>query len=436
MNHQIAGNDDVVFKKTVLPNGIRVVTESHSQSRASSFGVWVEVGARSEKPHQKGLSHLIEHMVFKGTEKRSAFEIARALESLGGELNAYTTREYTCFHGTTLSEDWKVCLDVLIDLVLNPKLDPVEFEREKGVVLQEISMTVDSAEEWCFDEFFRKLYRNTSLGWPILGTEDSIKNCSLDTLREYYNEHYHPRNIIVSGAGSLDHEEIVQWISELTQSWGSGPESSSNSRAVVVGQSRVSPFEISQIDFLEEQLNSPKYEQCHIVMATPSSSFKDKTRFEAFIFNSLLGGGMTSRLYQKIREEQGLVYIVYSQLMTLTDHGLCTLYAGTEVGESQKVVDGLTDELKSLVERGVTAEEVNLFKTQVRGSLLLGADDIENRMSSLAVNEMVFQEYRSVESVIDQVMNVTVDSMRDYIDQWIKPFGAAKFVVGGNPVKF
>lgn len=389
------------FKKTILDNGIRVLTERHPESRAVSIGIWVLTGTRDEKPEMAGVSHFLEHMVFKGTKTRSPFQIAKSLEQLGGELNAYTSREYTCYHAYVLKDHWDQALDVLSDLVCNMKIEPKEFKLEKGVILQEIAMSDDNQEDIIYDIFFDKVYGKHPLGRPILGTPKSIATMNSKQIMDYYKKFYTGPNIIVSIAGNIEHDQFIKAVNKKL-----GKKSNKD-----VGVTRKAPG-WNPVRFVQQKQQG---EQTHLLVGMPTASFKDKYRFEAFIVNTLLGGGMTSRLYQSVREKKGLVYAIHSSLHTNVDSGLLLIYAGTESKNLRKVGDIIAKEISRLKKQGVRKSDVNMFKTQVTGSIVLGSDDLENRMTSLAVNEMVFGKYKPVDTVIDEINAVTVDTVNEFI---------------------
>jgi predicted Zn-dependent peptidase len=270
------------FKKSVLPNGVRVVTEQHAYSRSVSIGVWVLTGTRDEKETDIGLSHFVEHLVFKGTKKRNAYQIAKSLESLGGDLNAYTTREYTNYHCLVLKEDWKIGLEVLSDLVCNMSLSKKDFELEKKVILQEIAMSDDTPEDLIYDYFFEGVYKNHPLGRQILGKSETIEKMTQKRVFEFYRHFYQGQNLVISAAGPVEHDQFVIQCQKLFRT-----------RKKFVSQIVRRPPRWSVCRKIFEK----DMEQSHILVGLPASSFRDVFRFEAFILNSLLGGGMTSRLY-------------------------------------------------------------------------------------------------------------------------------------------
>lgn len=376
------------------------MSELHPGSRAVSIGVWVLTGTRDEVPEIAGMSHLLEHLVFKGTKTRSTYQIAKSLEALGGELNAYTTREYTCYHALVLKDHWQKALDVLSDLVSNMHLVKKEFDLEKGVILQEIAMSDESHEDIIYDILYDQAYGSHPLGRPILGTPKSIALMKQKQVMDYYHKNYTGKNILVSVAGAIDHDEFM---AEVQKHLGKKKKS-------VLKNARKKPRWLRRRTVVEKQS-----EQVHMLLGLPTASFRDKYRFEAVITNTLLGGGMTSKLYQSVREKKGLVYSIFSSLNTHIDSGMLNIYAGAEAKSVKKVGELITKEFQRIRKNGATKADVEMFKTQVAGGILLGSDDIENRMTSLAVNEMVFGHYRSVDSVIEEINQVTVDSVNHYI---------------------
>lgn len=390
------------YRKTTLDNGVRVVTENHPFHRALSVGIWVETGTRDELPAEAGVSHFLEHLVFKRTKSRTAYQIARELEAVGGEINAFTSREYTCFHTHSLKEYLPLTIDVLSDLVCRAVFQPDEVEKEKQVVLQEISMSEDNLEDFVYDLYFQKAFGGGPMGWPILGTEASIKKMRRSEILRYWRDRYSADRLIVSVAGAVNHDEVVKQVEKYLKP------------IKKKGQAR--PRLKQPMRPFRAVVEKPS-EQVHILMGLPASSFKDKLRFESYIVSALLGGGMTSKLYQSIRERRGLVYSIYSQLTSFTDTGLMMVYGGAEAKSVKKVVDLTLKELQRLKENGISQNDLKLFRTQVIGQVLLGADDVENRMNSLGVNEMVFGKYRPVEETIRDVEAVTRDSVHEYLEK-------------------
>lgn len=405
------------FAKTTLKNGIRVVSERHTHTRAVSIGIWVMAGTRDETPHQAGISHFLEHLTFKGTKKRSAYQLAKALEEVGGELNAYTTREYTCYHALVLRDHWKKAVEVLSDLVSNMDLKEPQFQLEKAVVLQELSSSFEGHEDHIYDEFLSMAYKGNALGLPILGTEGSLVRLSRKDINKYYLQRYVGSNILVSCAGNVEHEALVDEIKKHLGHKTKGRALKARSKAKFHSFSEI-------IDKATDQT--------HLLMGIPTGKFNDPLRFEAFIVNALLGGGMTSKLFQSVRERKGLTYSIYSSLNTFTDAGILMIYAGME---TDKLKDVATTILKSMYEiktKGVSTHHLKLFKTQVIGAILLGSDDVENRMTSLGINEMVLGRYKPVQEVIDEIEAVNKISLAAYIEKYFQLDKIGGLLLGSN----
>lgn len=391
------------------------MSERHPDSRAASLGLWVTTGTRDERVGQEGLSHLIEHLVFKGTKSRTAYQIAQTLESLGGDLNAYTTKEYTCYHATVLHEHWETALDVLTDLVNNMDLSARDFMLEKGVILQEIAMSEDNQEDLIYDVLFGEVYKGHPLGKPILGSVKSIAEMKRSEVVRHYRAAYGGSSIIISAAGKIDHDELMRAVEKRLSRKPKGSRPKSRRKPTWRGH---------------RQVVEKDGEQVHCLWALPTSSFKDDDRFEAFIVNAALGGGMTSRLYQAVRERRGLVYTIHSSLNTFVDCGLVTVYAGVDLKNVKRLGEVVSNEIRKFRQDGLRASEVERFKTQIIGGLLLGADDIDNRMTSLGVNEMVFGRYRPVEEIVQEIRKVDRASVNRFIRKEFDPRKMAGIILG------
>ena len=423
----------VEYRKTVLPNGLRVLTEKQPLGRAVSCGIWITKGTRDERLHEAGMAHFVEHMVFKRTEKRSAYQIARDMEAVGGELNAYTSRESTCFVTHALTEDLGLSLDVLSDLVCRPVFDPSDIRKEKSVVLQEIHMSDDVLEDSIFDRYFELAYGGTTLGTPILGSEKSVSEIDKKMVVDFHQRHYRPENIIVTVAGRVNHDEVLELVLKHLKFKKAKPVSSRTKARIMADalHAKTSTLE-PKFQTFREAIRKPS-EQAHVVMGLPAAAFTDRLRFEAYIVNTLLGGGMTSRLFQSVREEKGLAYSVYSQLSTFVDTGAMLIYAGTEPKKMPTLVETMLKELRKLKKNGINKVELSLFKTQVLGQILLGADDVENRMNSLGANEMVMGRYRSVENVMREIETVSLDSVHEYLESYMDLDRIGLLVMGPVP---
>lgn len=404
-----------IYQKTVLSNGVKVVTESHPFTRAVSVGVFVEVGTRDENVKKAGLTHFLEHMVFKGTRKRSALDIAKVLEAVGGDLNAYTTREYTCFHATSLKEHLSLSLDVVTDLVTSASLAYDDFVKEREVILQEIQMSKDNLDEYILDLYLEKVFGRHPLSTSILGTPETLGALKRADLVKHYKDNFRGPRIVVSVAGPMEHDQVVKLIEK---SLGKLPK-----RAPAL--KRTTP----RVKRVQEFIPRPS-EQVHLLVGLPSCSYKSNTRFDSYVISELMGGGVTSHLYQNIREDKGLVYSVYSFLQSFIDSGLFLIYAGTGEKNALRVVKAIRSELEKLVGRKISEKELNMFKTQLKGQILLGAEDMENRMNSLGVNELVFGQYRPVDQVIGEIEEVSVRSVTDYVRKYFDMDQLSLMVMG------
>ncbi len=390
------------YKKTLLESGATLVTEHHSRALAFSVGVWVDVGSRYETEKLSGITHFLEHIVFKGTKKRTAFDIAKSLEALGGDLNAFTSKEHTCFHGLVLKDDWKAALDVLVDLVSNMKFSKKDFKNEKNVVIQEIAMSEDQPDDIIYDYLLEPVYKGHNVGKPILGSIKSVFGFKESDIYSYYHDNYQGSNLVISCAGNLDHDRIVEFLNKNLKK-----------RKAIHGIPRLGT---NRPVFTKSKTAKNKdSEQTHVLMALPAASFRDDLRMEAFIVNSVLGGGMTSRLFQSVRETKGLAYSIQSQLHTMSDSGFITIQAACDGKKLKELVATTEKELRKLKSHGLTNKEVDFFKSQIKGAILLGSDDVENRMNSIAINELVFQKPKSVEDIQKMISKISVESVHEYL---------------------
>lgn len=408
------------FQKSVTSKGLRVLTETHPASRGVSVHLWVEVGTRDESLEQVGISHLIEHMVFKGTENMNGFQISSSLESVGGDLNAYTGREFTCYHTLSLAKDLELSLKVLSELTTRPLFLPEDLQKEKRVVLQEMDMTTDLLEEVIFDDFFTWVYPRDPAGWPILGTPASVESVKESTLKSFFRDRYHAGNLILTVVGPMEHQQVL----DLAEKHFEGVLQAG--KAPVRAEPKFSDFKV----FCQRPS-----EQTHFIVGRPSSSYKDKFRFEAYIVNALLGGGMTSRLYQRIREELGLAYNVGSILHSYKDSGLMLISGAAHPESIPQVLDEIQRAHDTLYREGVPKEEMEMFKAQIQGQILLGADDLENRASSLGVNEMAYGTYRSVDYVMSLIEDVSQESIEAYLAEQAKNDTWSLYLLGAGEMQ-
>ncbi len=386
-----------MIKRTTLDNGLPVVCEHIPYVRSVSIGFWVACGSRNETEQEQGISHLIEHMAFKGTKSRSAREIAEMIDAVGGHLNAFTTKEYTCFYVKLLDQHFRLGLDLLADLIINPVFSPEELEKEKNVVLEEIKMYEDSPDELVFELFTQALLKDHPLGHSILGTPESIKHLDREALFKYKERYYTPDNSCLAIAGNFDFDGIIE---ESNHFWHK-----------LTGRCQTAqeqPLKMQDEDYLRYK----KTEQVHLCLGTPGFSRHDPNRYALVVLNNILGGSSSSRLFQSLREERGLVYVTNSYYSAFRDLGLFSIYAGTSLRHYEEVLTLIRKELFSLQENPVPAEELNRVKEQIKGNMWLGLENTNNRMSRLAKCELFYGRYISPEEELAQIEQVSSEDLQ------------------------
>lgn len=400
------------FKKTIFDNGLTVITEAHPEFKSLSVGAWVKVGTRHEQAREAGMSHFLEHMLFKGTNSRSALDIAKEIDQVGGDFNAFTGREFTAFHLLLLSRDTSLAVDILIDILLNSQFDAMELERERKVILQEIAMIEESPEELVHDLFFERIYGRHGLGRPILGTPASIKRTDRLGLLRFFRRNYRPDQIIIAAAGDLSHDSFVRKLRSLCRgNWpGRGRK----------GHERV--FEAAPLSLkMDEWWVSRATEQVHLVWGVEAPRYSAKDRFAVVLLNTFLGGGMSSSLFQEIREKHALAYTVYSSLSPFCDSGVFTVYAATsekKLGLCIRLIEECTSRLRKTL---LSSDELELVKENVKGNVLLSADSVESRMFSLAKNEIFFNQHFSIDDVCRMIDDVQPEDIRRLARKIFRP---------------
>jgi predicted Zn-dependent peptidase len=401
---------------TRLANGVRVITEPMPHVRSVSVGIWIGSGSRRESPEQNGISHFIEHMLFKGTARRSAEDIARSVDSIGGNLDAFTAKELVCFNTKVLDQHLSLAFDVLADLVLHPSFREEDIEKERGVILEEIKMEADSPDNLVHEIFSSNFWKDHPLGKPILGTPQTVKRFDRDTILRYYSAVYAPANLIITGAGNLTHERLVKLVREHFEAVAPGEALPAD--AVPSTHARIA------------LRNKKALEQVHLCLGVPSYPLGHQERFACYLLNTLLGGGMSSRLFQNIRERQGLAYAVFSELSPYRDTGCLSIYAGTSIESARKVVESITREFQQLKQDGVGAEELRRAKDHLKGSLMLGLESTSSRMSNLARQEMYFGRFFSLDELVESIESVPAADVQRIAQTFFDPRQIALTVLG------
>jgi predicted Zn-dependent peptidase len=391
-------------KRTVLPSGLRILTESIPTTRSAALGVWVAVGSRDETPAMSGASHFLEHLLFKGTEKRTALDISAEIEAVGGETNAFTTKEYTCYYARVLDADLPLAVDVLCDAVSGSLLAPADVETERGVILEEIAMHDDEPGDEVHDVFTEAIFGSgTPLGRLISGTEETISPMTRSQINRFYRSRYKAPQIVVTAAGNLDHARVVKLVRAAIAGTplDSAPATPAPLRQGTSSKTRPPVTVVRHQDT----------EQAHIVLGCRGIDRGDERRFALGVLNNVLGGGMSSRLFQEIREKRGLAYSVYSYGSQYADAGLFAVYAGCAPGKAEEVLALIRAELAVVAAEGITEAELARGKGMVKGSYVLGLEDTGSRMSRLAKSELLHGDLLGVDELLAEVDAVTLDEV-------------------------
>ena len=404
------------IQKHVLPNGLVVITETMPHVRSVSVGIWIRNGSRREVPEENGLAHFIEHMVFKGTERRSAEAIAREMDSVGGMLDAFTSKEQICFNAKVLDEHLPIAFDVIADLVLRPLFDSEDVKKERQVVLEEIKMDLDNPEYLLHELFTSGFWPDHPLGRPILGTPHTVKKFSREALRHRFQKWFAPDHLVLTAAGNVAHERIL----ELAQ------REFAALKPAGVQEDHAAPSTRAPIH-LETKRD---LEQVHLCIGVPSFPIAHERRFGVAVLNNLLGGGMSSRLFQNIREKLGLAYAVFSEITPYSDAGMLTVYAGTAKETVGQVVDLTIKEFRALKESPVTEEELLRAKNHLKGSLMLSLESTSSRMSNLARQELYFGRFYSLDEILASIDAITREEVQSLAQEFFRPEQIAVTVLG------
>ena len=402
--------------RQVLPNGLTVITEEMQHIRSVSIGIWIKTGSRDEDPTWNGISHFIEHMVFKGTRNRTAEDIARQVDSIGGNMDAFTAKECVCFNMKVLDEHLPIAMDVLGDLVLNPVFDAQDIVRERRVILEEIKMDEDSPDYLVHEIFTQNFWKDHPLGKPILGTKETVKKFERDPVIDFYSQRFSPGNVIVCAAGHLKHEQFVRLVEKHF----------AQMQPVKNGFHSPAPKVVPRIIMR----NKKALEQVQICVGVAAHPIAHARRHASYILNTLLGGGMSSRLFQNIRERQGLAYAIYSDLSPYRDTGCLSVYAGTSRESAPKVVESVVSEFRKLKSEAIPAEELRRSKDQLKGSLMLSLESSTARMSNLARQEMYFDHFYGMDELIAKIESVTTEEVQELSNEFFKTEAIAVTVLG------
>jgi predicted Zn-dependent peptidase len=397
------------IRKTTLSNGMLVLTERMSHMRSVSMGVWIGTGSRDEQPKENGLSHFVEHMVFKGTANRSAKQIARETDAIGGNLDAFTGKETVCFNIKVLDTNMTVAMDILADLVLNPTFTPTDIEREQSVVLEEIKMDEDNPDYLIHEIHTANFWKNDPLARSILGTAKTVSSFDEAAVRNFHATRFVPQNMVFSAAGNIQHEEMIALI---TSYFGKlGP----------VNKDTLARFEAPKPTPHITLKKKKSLEQVQICLGVPAPPVDSADRYVLYLLNSILGGGMSSRLFQSVREDAGLAYSIYSELSPYRDTGALSVYAGTSIEKTKEMIRLIIEEFRRLKADPVTDEELERAKNQSRGNIVLGLESSSARMSNLARQQMYYGRFTTVDEIIADVDRVTPADIQRLANELLDP---------------
>ena len=408
--------------RTVLPSGLRIVTEEERSVRSAAFGIWVNVGSRDETVSTAGASHFLEHLLFKGTKRRSSLEISSAIEAVGGETNAFTSKEYTCFYARVIDKDLPLAVDVISDLITSSVVKEDDVDAERKVVLEEIAMRDDDPSDLIHDLFLERYYGDTPLGRPILGTVESIKGMSRSTVFNYYQKRYQPEDLVVAVAGNIKHKSVVAMVEsalskdDFLDQVKKDYQVRSSPKINVPGRGKVT-------------LLDRKTEQAHIVYGVPGVARDDKRRFALSILSSALGGGMSSRLFQEIREKRGLAYSTYAYSQQFAGSGVLSFYVGCKPEKAEESIKIIQSILHDVAENGLTQDEISRAKGAVSGSLVLSQEDTGSRMSRIGKSELVYGQVMSFDQILQEIADVTPEQIKEIARQSL-PVSPTLAVVG------
>jgi predicted Zn-dependent peptidase len=398
-------------RRSVHSSGLRIVTEEVPSVRSAAVGIWVNVGSRDEAPATAGASHFLEHLLFKGTTSRTALEISSSIESVGGEMNAFTSKEYTCFYARVIDTDLPMAIEVVSDLITSSIVTALDVDAERKVVLEEIAMRDDDPSDLVHDLFSDTYYGNTPIGRPILGTIDSINGMSRNTVFNYYKKKYLPQDLVVAVAGNIKHKRVVAMVEEAL--------SRDNFLNVMAAPVIRPNTPVKNTKQQSVGLMSKKSEQAHMFYGMEGVARADERRFAMGVLSAALGGGMSSRLFQEIREKRGLAYSVYSYAQQFAGSGLIGFYAGCNPTKAVEVVEIIRNVLGDVADNGMTHEEIERAKGAVRGSLVLSQEDSGSRMSRIGKNEIVYGQVMDFDEILKAIARVSTEDIREIASEFL-----------------
>jgi predicted Zn-dependent peptidase len=394
------------YHKTVLDNGLTIISEKIDSVRSVTVGIWIKIGSRFEKVRENGISHFLEHMIFKGTPKRTPFKIARSLESLGGTLNAFTGKEVTCYFANTQDLHLRQVIEVLSDIVCHSVFPEKEIGKEQMVILEEIKSIKDTPEEYIFDIFSEQIFPDQALGWPVIGREQNIIRFNREVTVNFWNRYYNPNEIIIAAAGHLEHQHLVDLIQKYFTLDGKKNRKLGTPATAASSKNYV--------------FNQP-VNQAHICLGGKSCSYLSADRLPVQFISTYLGGGMSSCLFQKLREKKGLVYNVYSFIDFFSDIGVLGVYAAADTKKLNTVQQLVLEEINLLCKNSISTKNIKMVKEQLKGSFVLSLESTSSRMSKLAKNELFFGEYISVDTLLQQIDRVSAAEIEQAIQKYVCP---------------
>ncbi|MFB7709418.1 M16 family metallopeptidase [Streptomyces sp. NPDC056105] len=392
-------------RRTTLPGGLRIVTETLPSVRSATFGIWANVGSRDETPTLNGATHYLEHLLFKGTSRRSALDISSTIDAVGGEMNAFTAKEYTCYYARVLDTDLPLAIDVVCDMLTGSLIEEADVDAERGVILEEIAMTEDDPGDCVHDLFAHTMLGDTPLGRPVLGTVDTINALNRGQIARFYKKHYDPTHLVVAAAGNVDHNKVVRQVRAAFEKAGALTRTDAVPMAPRDGRKPVRAAG-------RMELLGRKTEQAHVILGMPGLARTDERRWAMGVLNTALGGGMSSRLFQEVREKRGLAYSVYSYTSGFADCGLFGVYAGCRPSQVHDVLKICRDELAHVAEHGLSDDEISRAIGQLSGSTVLGLEDTGALMNRIGKSELCWGEQMSVSDMLEEIASVTPDEVR------------------------